>query len=40
MAVPGAWVGARYGFYATRDRQPINDAGYLDIDWMTLTPAP
>ena len=39
-AVPGAWVGARYGFYATRDRQPINDAGYLDIDWMTLTPAP
>ena len=37
-AVAGEWVGARVGFYATRDREPINDAGYLDIDWITLTP--
>jgi beta-xylosidase len=40
QAVPGVWVGARVGFYATRDRQPINDAGYLDIDWMNMTPMP
>ena len=36
--VPGAWVGARIGLYATRDRQKVNDAGYLDIDYITLTP--
>lgn len=37
-AVAGEGVGARIGFYATRDRKPINDAGYLDIDWVTITP--
>ena len=40
QAVPGEWVGARVGFYATRDRRPINDAGYLDIDWMSIKPQP
>ena len=40
QAVAGEWIGARIGFYATRDRQPINDSGYLDIDWMSITPAP
>ncbi len=36
--VAGEWVGARIGLYATRDREPINDAGYLDVDWITFTP--
>lgn len=40
QAVAGEWIGARIGFYATRDRYPINDSGYLDIDWMSITPAP
>lgn len=40
QAVAGEWIGARIGFYATRDRQPVNDAGYLDIDRLTITPAP
>ena len=39
-AVPGEWVGTRIGFYATRDWKRINDSGYLDIDWMHLTPTP
>lgn len=39
-AVPGEWVGTRVGFYATRDWKRINDSGYLDIDWMKLTPTP
>jgi len=38
QAVAGEWIGARIGFFATRDRQPINDSGYMDVDWMTLTP--
>ena len=38
QAVAGEWIGAKIGFFSTRDRQPINDAGYLDVDWMTLTP--
>ena len=38
QAVPGVWVGARVGFYSTRDRQPVNDAGYLDIDWFSGRP--
>ena len=40
LVVPGEWVGARIGLYATRDREPVNDAGYLDVDWITITPAP
>ena len=40
QAEEGFWSGARIGFFATRDLRPINDAGYLDIDWMTITPAP
>jgi beta-xylosidase len=39
-AVAGEWIGAKVGFYAIRNRQPINDSGYMDIDWMTLTPSP
>lgn len=38
QAVAGEWIGAKIGFYSFRDREPINDAGYLDVDWMTLTP--
>jgi beta-xylosidase len=40
QAVEGVWIGSRIGFYCVRDRKPINDTGYLDIDWMTITPAP
>ncbi len=32
-ARPGKWVGAKIGFFATRDT-PTNDAGYADIDWF------
>lgn len=39
-AVAGDGLGARVGFFATRDRKRIDDAGYLDIDWMNLTPTP
>ena len=39
-AEAGEWVGARIGFYASRDMSPANDAGYMDIDWMTITPNP
>ena len=37
-AVEGVWIGAKIGFYSIRDRKRINDAGYLDIDWVTITP--
>ena len=40
QAVAGEWIGARIGFYAVRDRKPINDAGYMDVDWVTITPNP
>ena len=40
QAVAGEWIGARIGFYATRDRKPVNDAGYLDIDWVNIMPMP
>lgn len=33
-------VGTRIGFYATRDRKRFHDAGYLDIDYVDITPAP
>lgn len=37
QAVAGEWIGAKIGFYATRDRAPINDSGYLDVDRVTMT---
>lgn len=30
---PGRWVGAKIGFFCTRDKK-TNDAGYADIDWI------
>ena len=39
QAVAGEGIGAKIGFYCVRDRKPVHDSGYLDIDWMTLTPA-
>lgn len=39
-AVAGEWVGARIGLCAIRDRAVTNDAGYMDVDWVTITPNP
>lgn len=36
QAVPGEWMGTRIGFYAVRDGLPVQDAGYLDIDWLNI----
>ena len=36
QAIPDEWIGTKIGFYAVRDHQPINDAGYLDIDWCNI----
>lgn len=35
-AVPGRWIGAKIGYFATSSSQ-INDAGWLDIDWYKVT---
>ena len=40
----GQWIGAKYGFYCTRpslktlksNKQPTNDGGHLDIDWLKI----
>nr|WP_026235852.1 glycoside hydrolase 43 family protein [Echinicola pacifica] len=32
-AVPGKWIGAKVGLFATRDTK-INDSGYADVDWF------
>ena len=37
QAVAGFWTGAQVGFFCTRDNTPINDAGWLDIDWFEIT---
>lgn len=47
QAVAGAWIGAKVGVYATRERleshspykRADNDAGYLDVDWFKITAA-
>lgn len=36
-AQPGRWIGAKFGFYAQK-AHAINDAGWLDIDWLRLNP--
>jgi hypothetical protein len=42
-AQEGEWTGARIGLFCTRDRtslpngKPVNDSGYLDIDWFEIT---
>lgn len=34
-AKPGKWIGAKIGYFALRDGV-INDAGTVDIDWITI----
>ncbi len=34
-AKPGKWVGAKIGFFATRNIK-TNDAGFADIDWIRI----
>lgn len=36
-AVPGRWIGAKVGIFATRPDK-INDAGYADYDWFRVEP--
>ncbi|GAB3533806.1 glycoside hydrolase 43 family protein [Pontibacter brevis] len=36
-AVPGRWIGAKVGIFATREDK-INDSGYADYDWFRITP--
>ena len=36
-AVPGRWIGAKVGIFATR-LDKINDSGYADYDWFRITP--
>lgn len=36
-AVPGRWIGAKVGIFATR-QDKINDAGYADYDWFRVDP--
>lgn len=36
-ATPGKWIGAKVGFFATRNTQ-INDSGWMDIDWFRIEP--
>ncbi len=35
-AVPGRWIGAKVGLFATRPDK-TNDAGYADFDWFRIT---
>lgn len=35
-AVPGKWIGAKVGLFATRITK-TNDSGYADIDWFRFT---
>jgi hypothetical protein len=36
-AQPGRWIGSKFGFYAQK-KYPINDSGWLDIDWLKFSP--
>nr|WP_230680400.1 glycoside hydrolase 43 family protein [Pontibacter sp. 172403-2] len=36
-AVPGRWIGAKVGLFATR-LDKTNDSGYADYDWFRITP--
>lgn len=35
QAVPGLWIGAKMGLFATR-ASATNDAGYADVDWFLV----
>ncbi|ERM82758.1 glycoside hydrolase [Rhodonellum psychrophilum GCM71 = DSM 17998] len=35
-AVPGKWIGAKVGLFATR-KSKTNDSGYVDIDWFRFS---
>lgn len=35
-AVPGRWIGAKVGLFATRENK-INDSGYGNYDWFRIT---
>ncbi|MGV3541509.1 MAG: glycoside hydrolase 43 family protein [Rufibacter sp.] len=35
-AVPGRWIGAKVGIFATREEK-TNDSGYADYDWFRIT---
>ncbi|MFC6998916.1 glycoside hydrolase family 43 protein [Rufibacter roseus] len=35
-AVPGRWIGAKVGLFATR-QDKINDSGFADVDWFRIT---
>ncbi|MBR1480865.1 MAG: family 43 glycosylhydrolase [Paludibacteraceae bacterium] len=37
QAVEGYWIGAQVGLFCTRDHRPINDGGWLDVDWFEIT---
>ncbi|MBX0332644.1 glycoside hydrolase 43 family protein [Pontibacter sp. HSC-14F20] len=36
-AVPGRWIGAKVGLFATRPGK-TNDSGFADVDWFRITP--
>ncbi|WP_071594915.1 glycoside hydrolase family 43 protein [Pontibacter roseus] len=36
-AVPGRWIGAKVGLFATRPDK-TNDAGFADVDWFRISP--
>lgn len=36
QAVAGKWIGAQVGFFCTRTSRPINDSGYMDVDWFEI----
>ena len=36
-AVPGKWIGATLGLYASREAT-INDSGYAEVDWFRVEP--
>ena len=36
-AVPGRWIGAKVGLFATRPGK-TNDSGFTDVDWFRITP--
>ncbi|RNI28468.1 glycoside hydrolase [Rufibacter immobilis] len=36
-AVPGRWIGAKVGLFATR-QDKTNDSGYADYDWFRISP--
>lgn len=37
MNLPGRWIGAKVGLFATRPDK-TNDSGFADVDWFRITP--